>query len=686
VKRLATIGAIAALAAAGLSAAPSQAAIHSPASATSAKATTKADPSFSPRERAAALQDARSDARATADALRLPTGEALRPTDAIADTNGTMNVRYDRTYHGLRVIGGDLVVHQSADGLVSSVDYAAKANLALRSITPRTAAPAGGTLVVFAANNKPVLAWETKTTGVDKDGGPISRLTYTNANTGKRITSWSTIAEADGTGSSLYSGSVPLKTVLSGSTYQLTDTTRGSSSIYDANNSTSTSRGTLFTDADNAWGNGSTSSRQSAAVDAAYGAANTWDFYKNSFGRNGIRNDGVAAYSRVHYGVNYENAFWDDSCFCMTYGDGGSAFSPLVSLDVAGHEMSHGVTSNTAGLNYSGESGGLNESTSDIFGTMVEFTANNAGDPGDYYIGEEIAKDGTYLRRMDNPSLDGGSANCWSSGVGNLDVHYSSGVGNHFFYLLAEGSGAKTIGGRAHNSPTCNSSTVTGIGRDAAAKIWYRALTTYMTSTTKYTGARDAAIKAAVDLYGQNSTQCNAVVSAANAVSIPAGTATCGGTTPPPGGNLLLNPGFESGNVNWTTSSGVIGTGSGYTPRTGSYNAWLNGYGSTHTDTLSQTVTVPAGKTSASLAFYLYITTQESGSTVYDKLTVSATTGGVTTNLVTYSNANAGTGYVARTVNLNSYIGQTVTIKFTGTEDSSLATNFRVDDTSVTAS
>ena len=157
-------------------------------------------------------------------------------------------------------------------------------------------------------------------------------------------------------------------------------------------------------------------------------------------------------------------------------------------------------------------------------------------------------------------------------------------------------------------------------------------------------------------------------------------------TTPPPGGNLLLNPGFESGNVNWTASSGVIGTGSGYTPRTGSYNAWLDGYGSTHTDTLSQTVTIPSGKTSASLAFYLYITTQESGSTAYDKLTVSATTGGVTTNLVTYSNANAGTGYVARTVNLNSYIGKTVTIKFTGTEDSSLATNFRVDDTSVTAS
>jgi hypothetical protein len=130
----------------------------------------------------------------------------------------------------------------------------------------------------------------------------------------------------------------------------------------------------------------------------------------------------------------------------------------------------------------------------------------------------------------------------------------------------------------------------------------------------------------------------------------------------------------------------VIGSGSGYTPRTGAYNAWLDGYGTTHTDTLSQTVAVPSGKSTASLAFYLYITTQESGTTAYDRLKVQAISGGVTSTLATYSNVNHGTGYVARSVNLNAYIGKTVTIRFTGTEDSSLATNFRIDDTSVTAS
>ena len=121
---------------------------------------------------------------------------------------------------------------------------------------------------------------------------------------------------------------------------------------------------------------------------------------------------------------------------------------------------------------------------------------------------------------MDKPSKDGGSADCWSSGVGNLDVHYSSGPANHLFYLLSEGSGAKTINGVSYNSPTCNGSPFTGIGRDAAAKIWYRALTVYMTSTTNYAGARTAALKAAKDLYGATSTQCAGVANAFSGINV----------------------------------------------------------------------------------------------------------------------------------------------------------------------
>ncbi len=121
---------------------------------------------------------------------------------------------------------------------------------------------------------------------------------------------------------------------------------------------------------------------------------------------------------------------------------------------------------------------------------------------------------------MDKPSSDGSSLDCWSTGAKDVDVHYSSGIGNHFFYLLAEGSGAKTIGGVAHSSPTCNGSSITGIGRDAAAKIWYRALTVYMTSSTNYAGARTATLNAARDLYGAGSVQQNTVAAAWSAVSV----------------------------------------------------------------------------------------------------------------------------------------------------------------------
>jgi Zn-dependent metalloprotease len=272
-------------------------------------------------------------------------------------------------------------------------------------------------------------------------------------------------------------------------------------------------------DADNHWGSGTTADRASAAVDAHYGAATTFDYYKNVHGRNGIFGDGKGVPSRVHYGTNYVNAFWDGKQ--MTYGDGDNvAAGPLVSIDVAGHEMSHGVTEHTANLTYSGESGGLNEATSDIFGTLVEFYSNSAADPGDYYIGEKIMKDRVALRYMDKPSRDGQSPDCYSSGVGNLDVHYSSAIANHFAYLLAEGTGAKTIGGLPHDSPTCDGSSITGIGHDKLGKIWYRALTTYMTSGTTYAQARTATLNAATDLYGAGSIERTTVAAAWSAVAV----------------------------------------------------------------------------------------------------------------------------------------------------------------------
>jgi Zn-dependent metalloprotease len=494
--------------------------------------------------RVSLIQKAQADAARTAQQIGLGAKEKLIVKDVVKDADGTVHTRYERTYAGLPVLGGDLVVHTAKSGRTEGVTKATKAAIKVASLKPQiTAAKAeqqavsaartlgsakssadGARKVIWAGSGKPVLAYETVVGGLQDDGTPNQLHVITDAATGKKLFEYQGIENATGTGKTLYSGTVSLTTTQSGSSYNLTDASRGGHKTYNLARKTS-GKGTLVANSTNVFGTGtasSSSSDQTAAADAAYGAQETWDFYKSTFGRSGIKNDGVGAYSRVHYGSNYVNAFWDDSCFCMTYGDGDSNTHPLTSLDVAGHEMSHGVTANTAGLDYSGESGGLNEATSDIFGTGVEFYANNASDPGDYLIGEKINinGDGTPLRYMDKPSKDGGSADYWSSSVGNLDVHYSSGVANHFFYLLSEGSGSKTINGVTYNSPTSNGSTVTGIGRAKALQIWYKALTTYFTSTTNYKAARTGTLSAASALYGSGSTEYKAVAAAWSAVNV----------------------------------------------------------------------------------------------------------------------------------------------------------------------
>lgn len=493
--------------------------------------------------RTALIQEQQVGAAGTAREIGLGAKEKLVVKDVVKDRDGTVHTRYERTYDGLPVLGGDLVVHRSESGASQGVTRATNAAVKVATVTPKVdaaraeaqalsaakdagsskaAADSAPRKVVWAATGKPVLAYETVVGGLQDDGTPNELHVITDAATGAKLYEYQGIET--GSGKSLYSGEVTLGTTKSGSSYELHDTGRGGHKTYNLARGTS-GTGTLFTDADDAWGTGTASADaqdQTAAVDAAYGAQTTWDFYKETFGRSGIKNDGKAAYSRVHYGNNYVNAFWSDACFCMTYGDGTGNTNPLTSLDVAGHEMSHGVTSNTAGLNYSGESGGLNEATSDIFGTGVEYFANSSADKGDYLIGEkiDINGDGTPLRYMDKPSKDGASKDYWSSGLGGVDVHYSSGPANHFFFLLAEGSGARTVDGVQYDSPTSDGSTVTGIGREKALQIWYKALTTYMTSTTNYKAARTATLSAASDLYGADSTEYKTVGAAWTAINV----------------------------------------------------------------------------------------------------------------------------------------------------------------------
>ncbi|GGP32827.1 peptidase M4 [Streptomyces capoamus] len=495
----------------------------------------KADPAhtavaLTPSQRAELVRHADADTAAAARRLGLGAREKLVVKDVVKDGDGTLHTRYERTYAGLPVLGGDLVVTTATSGKTMEVVRATGATLKLAGLTPavskaaaqrqavRRAEALGATApkaesvrkAVWAAAGKPVLAYETVVGGLQDDGTPNQLHVVTDAATGKKLFEYQGIRT--GIGNTQYSGQVSLTTTQSGSTYTLTDGARGGHKTYNLNHGTS-GTGTLFSQSSDTWGNGTNSNAATAGADAHYGAALTWDYYKSTFGRTGIKNNGVGAYSRVHYGNSYVNAFWDDGCFCMTYGDGSGNAKPLTSIDVAGHEMSHGVTSATANLNYSGESGGLNEATSDIMAAGVEFFANNTADPGDYLVGEkiDINGNGTPLRYMDKPSKDGASKDNWYSGIGGVDVHYSSGPANHLFYLLSEGSGAKVINGVSYNSPTADGLPVTGIGRDKALQIWYRALTTKWTSTTNYAGARTGTLAAAGELYGTSSTEYKAV-------------------------------------------------------------------------------------------------------------------------------------------------------------------------------
>ncbi|MFD9816879.1 M4 family metallopeptidase [Streptomyces sp. NPDC059080] len=490
--------------------------------------------------RAEMIRDASAAKAQTAKELGLGAQEQLVVKDVIKDADGTVHTRYDRTFAGLPVLGGDMVVHRAKDGSIKSTTKSTQKSIKVASLTPKITAAAAaqrahGTAaksisakqtgaqaakkVVWAASGTPVLAYDTVVNGVKKDGTPSRMHVITDANTGKKLFQYDDIRT--GKGESEFSGTVDLGTTKDGSNFTLTDGDRGGHKTTNLENGED-GDGKLFTNSTDTWGNGKPDNPETAAVDAHYGAALTWDYYKEVHGRTGIKGDGKGAFSRVHYGDSYVNAFWDDSCFCMTYGDGEGNKAPLTAIDVAAHEMSHGVTSATANLTYSGESGGLNEGTSDIFGTSVEFYANNAEDPGDYLIGEkiDINGDGTPLRYMDKPSKDGQSQDNWDSSTGGLDPHYSSGVANHFFYLLSEGSGAKEIGGVKYDSPTADGSKVEGIGRDKAEKIWFKALSEYMTSNTDYKAAREATVKAATDLYKADSAEVKGVEAAWNGVAV----------------------------------------------------------------------------------------------------------------------------------------------------------------------
>jgi Zn-dependent metalloprotease len=486
--------------------------------------------------------------------------EEFRLRQVARDALGQTHVRLDQVYQGVPVFGQQLIVHFDRDGTPQSATGAYLAGIAAstqpaissqeaRAVTRQRfpgalAKTPEAELVLYPEDGDVRLVYRVV---LKDDETPRRIVAFVDAMTGQVVHSYNDlrtllpslppgaaplpgiepmpsplerppvpVTPAVGTGHSLYSGTVSVTTDQSGSTFSLIDTTRGGLRTSDKQNRRlSFGDGTIFTDADNNWGDGTASDRASAGVDAHFGAALTWDYYLSIHARTGIYDDGIGTLSRVHFKQGYNNAFWRDSCQCMTYGDGdGKTFTPLVSLDVAGHEMTHGVTSATAALIYRNESGGLNEAMSDIFGTMVEFfaAAHGASKTPNYWIGEDIYTPGTpgdALRYMDDPTRDDHSIDTFADYVDGLNVHYSSGIANNAFFLLAEG-GVHRLGGM-----------VTGIGRSAAERIFYRALTVYMIPSETFSQARAHTVQAAIDLFGPGSQQVISVDQAWSVVGVP---------------------------------------------------------------------------------------------------------------------------------------------------------------------
>ncbi|MBK7937630.1 MAG: M4 family metallopeptidase [Lewinellaceae bacterium] len=498
--------------------------------------------------------------------LQMEATDDLKSLRTDNDEIGFSHERFQQYYKGVKVDGATYTVH-SKDGvfdlmtgdyrMVSDLDVnpaisvSSAFDAALNHVGARQYAWEDGVKDGYPDYKKP----EAELVVVaDPEGIAAPRLAYKfdifaadplyranvfiDAHTGAFIQEHSLICNTNvpATGNSLYNGSVPFTADFTGTSYRLRQTTSGSGiQTFNLNNGTNYTAATDFTSAT------SNFTGDNTGVSAHWGAERTHAYYLNNHGRNSYNGTGAIIKSYVHYSNNYVNAFWDGSR--MTYGDGdGSTYSPLVSLDICGHEITHGVTQYSANLVYSNQSGALNESFSDIFGEAIE---NYASGSNDWLMGHDIFISGSgAIRSMSNPNLyadpDTYLGTYWYTGSGdNGGVHTNSGVQNKWFYILSQGeSGTNDLG---------NAYSVTGIGIDNAAAIAYRNLTVYLTSSSNYAAARAGAIQAAKDLFGAGSPEEIATTDAWYAVGV--GTEYGGGGG---GGGPVLSGYFETGWDGWT--------------------------------------------------------------------------------------------------------------------------------------
>lgn len=444
------------------------------------------------------------------------------------DDLGFTHIKIQQVVDGIPVYGDEYIIHFNKDGEVyaanGTFDASARKNKADKAkfIKPSKAMDIAKAQVTFDelemeptaklylynTDNEYVPVYEVRVNFISPEPGDWHL--FINAVDGSIVHKYNRIvsASATGSGKGVLGDTKPLNltqvTVTSRkgaqTQYQLIDsTTSAAISTYTANYGTRIPGAIVYSSTNVI--------NDPAAVDAHYYARVVYDYYKTKFGRNGINNANMTMKSTVHYSRNYVNAFWSGTQ--MVYGDGDGIQSLPLSggLDVVAHELTHGVDDYSADLIYSNQSGALNESMSDVFGTFVEFYAQP--NKADWLIGEDIwtpNKNGDALRSIADPTLYGDPDNM--SSYKNLPntqagdyggVHTNSGIPNKACYLT-----------------TTNSA----IGVTKAEQIYYRALTYYLTSSSDFHAARMALSRAASDLYGAGSLEVKAVEAAWTAVGV----------------------------------------------------------------------------------------------------------------------------------------------------------------------
>jgi Zn-dependent metalloprotease len=458
------------------------------------------------------------------------------------DELGMTHVRFNQTINGVNVEGSEVIVHfneknevVSMNGRINqtiaddAVDTTASLNndAALKAALSSVNAPEELTyeptaeLVVYPFEKENYTAYKVNVNFMGDEPG--NWFVFVDAKTGKVIDKYNGLMHTEenktqkGTGKGVHGDHrelhiTPVKEEGSGTKFALADYSHENLEgifTYDAKNDGRASNDTLYV------GNSAAfiGDYDRAAVDAHYNSEKVYDYFLNEHGRNSLDGEGMAIVSKVHYGNNYNNAFWNGSY--MTYGDGDGEFfiSLSAGLDVAAHEMTHGIISKSANLAYRNQSGALNESFADVFGALV--------DDSDWEMGEDIMapaakEDGvTRLRSLSDPNsvvVSNPQRAAYGSGVypahmdefyemplnvDNGGVHVNSSITNHAAYLTGQ-----------------------EIGREKLGQIYYRALTVYLTSNSDFSDARQAIVQSAIDLYGDGSVEEAAVHSGFDAVGI----------------------------------------------------------------------------------------------------------------------------------------------------------------------